>query len=151
LIYLVRHQGLRADELDRLLNRESGLKGVSGISGDMREILAAIEKGDERARLAFEVYTHRLCREIGGMVATLGGLDALVFTAGIGENCSPLRAAVCERLGFLGIRLDAGKNDHPAMDTDIAAAESQVRVLVIRADEDWEIARECHRICSLNS
>jgi acetate kinase len=151
LIYLVRHQGLRADELDRLLNRESGLKGVSGISGDMREILAAIEKGDARARLAFEVYTHRLCREIGGMVATLGGLDALVFTAGIGENCSPLRAAVCERLGFLGIRLDAGKNDHPAMDTDIAAAESQVRVLVIRADEDWEIARECHRICSLNS
>jgi len=147
LIYLVRHQGLRADELDRLLNRESGLKGVSGISGDMREILAAIEKGDDRARLAFEVYTHRLCREIGGMVATLGGLDALIFTAGIGENCSPLRTAVCERLGFLGIRLDAAKNERPAMDTDIAAAESPVRVVVIRADEDWEIARECHRLC----
>ena len=146
LIYLVRHQGLRADELDRLLNRESGLKGVSGISGDMREILAAIERGDERARLAFDVYTHRLCREIGGMVATLGGMDALVFTAGIGENCAPLRAAVCERLAFLGIRLDTGKNDRPAMDTDIATAESPVRVLVIRADEDWEIARECHRI-----
>jgi acetate kinase len=147
LIYLVRHQGLRADELDRLLNRESGLKGVSGISGDMREILGAIEKGDERARLAFEVYTHRLCREIGGMVASLGGIDALTFTAGIGENCAPLRAAVCERLAFLGIRLDAGKNEHPAMDTDIAAAASPVRVLVIRADEDWEIARECHRMC----
>jgi acetate kinase len=147
LIYLVRHQGCRADELDRLLNRESGLKGVSGISGDMREILAAVERGEARARLAFEVYAHRLCREIGGMVASLGGMDALVFTAGIGENCSPLRAAVCEQLGFLGIRLDAGKNHHPAMDSDIAAAESPVRVLVIRADEDWEIARECHRIC----
>ena len=147
LIYLVRHQGLRADELDRLLNRESGLKGVSGISGDMREILDAIDKGDERARLAFDVYAHRLCREIGGMVATLGGMDALVFTAGIGENCAPLRAVVCEKLAFLGIQLDAGKNDHPSMDTDIAASQSPVRVLVIRADEDWEIARECRRLC----
>ncbi len=147
LIYLVRHQGLAADALDRVLNRESGLKGVSGISGDMREILAAIEKGDDRARMAFEVYTHRLCREIGGMVVALGGMDALVFTAGIGENCAPLRAVVSERLAFLGIRLDAAKNQHPEMDTDIAAAESPVRVLVIRADEDWEIARECHRLC----
>jgi acetate kinase len=126
----VRHQGLRADELDRLLNHESGLKGVSGISGDMREILGAIEKDEERARLAFDVYAHRLCREIGGMVVALGGLDALLFTAGIGENCSPLRATVCGRLEFLGIRLDLGKNEHPAMDTDVAAAESAVRVLV---------------------
>jgi acetate kinase len=147
LIYLVRHKGFRADELDRLLNRESGLKGVSGISGDMREILAAIDQGDPRARLAFDVYTHRLCREIGGMVVALGGLDGLVFTAGIGENCAPLRAVVCEKLAFLGVRLDPGKNGHPEMDTDIAAAESAVRVLVIRADEDWEIARECHRVC----
>ena len=144
LIYLVRHQGLKADELDRLLNKESGLKGVSGISGDMREILSAIEKGKERARLAFDVYTHRLCREIGGMVASLGGLDALSFTAGVGENCAPLRAKVCERLSFLGVQLDSMKNEHPSMDTDIAAADSRVRVLVIRANEDWEIARECY-------
>ncbi|MBZ5621982.1 MAG: acetate kinase [Acidobacteriia bacterium] len=147
LIYLVRHQGCPADELDRLLNKESGLKGVSGISGDMREILAAIGRGEARARLAFDVYVHRLCREIGGMVASLGGMDALVFTAGIGENCPPLRAVVCQRLAFLGIRLDAAKNAHPVMDSDIAAAGSLVRVLVIRADEDWEIARECHRLC----
>jgi acetate kinase len=80
-------------------------------------------------------------------VATLGGMDALVFTAGIGENCAPLRAVVCEKLAFLGIQLDAGKNDHPSMDTDIAASQSPVRVLVIRADEDWEIARECRRLC----
>jgi acetate kinase len=146
LIYLVRHKGLLADELDRLLNRESGLKGVSGISGDMREILAAIDGGNQRARLAFDVYAHRVCREIGGMVATLGGLDALVFTAGIGENCAPLRAVVCEKLAFLNIHLDAAKNQHPEMDTDIASASSPVRVLVIRADEDWEIARECHRL-----
>ncbi|HLK66156.1 MAG TPA: acetate kinase [Bryobacteraceae bacterium] len=146
LIYLVRHQGLAADELDRLLNRDSGLKGVSGISGDMREVLAGRDRGDERARLAFDVYTHRLCREIGGMVASLGGLDAVIFTAGIGENSPPVRTAVCERLAFWGIRLDAEKNEHPQVDSDIAAADSPVRVLVIRADEDWEIARECHRI-----
>ena len=90
LIYLVRHKGYDAAQLDRLLNRESGLKGISGISGDMREILAAIERGEARARLAFDMYVHRLCREIGGMVASLGGVDALLFTAGIGENCPPL-------------------------------------------------------------
>src|SRR6185369_11337085 len=78
LIYLVRHMEYRGDELDRELNRNSGLKGVSGISGDMREILAAIQRGDERARLAFDVYTHRVCREIGGMVTSLGGIDVLL-------------------------------------------------------------------------
>jgi acetate kinase len=143
LIYAVRHRGYGAEELDRVLNRESGLMGVSGISGDMREVLAAIDRGDGRARLAFDVYVHRLCREIGGMVAVLGGLDALVFTAGIGENCPPLRAAACHRLAFLGIALDAAKNAAPAMDSDIASPESRVRVLIIRADEDWAIAREC--------
>ena len=145
-IYLVRHLNYRADELDRVLNKESGLKGVSGVSGDMREILAGIERGNERARLAFDVYTHRLCREIGGMAASLGGIDALLFTAGIGENCPPLRAAVCERLEFLGVKLDAGKNACPPMDSDMAAAASKVRVLVIHADEDWQVARECHRL-----
>jgi len=146
LIYLVRHLDYRADELDRLLNQESGLKGVSGISGDMRDILAAIEKGDQRARLAFDVYTHRVCREIGGMVAALGGIDVLLFTAGIGENCPPLRAAVCERMAFLGVKLDTGANAHPGMDSNIAATGSQVRVLVIHADEDWQVARECHQL-----
>ncbi|SPE37435.1 acetate kinase [Candidatus Sulfopaludibacter sp. SbA3] len=146
LIYLVRHKGYDAAELDRLLNRESGLKGISGTSGDMREILSAIDQGNERARLAFDIYVHRLCREIGGMVASLGGLDALLFTAGIGENCPPLRAAVCERLSFWGIKLDVAKNAHTPEDADIAAADSAVRVLVVHTDEDWEIARECVRV-----
>jgi len=146
LIYLVRHLNYRADELDRVLNQESGLKGVSGISADMREILSAIESGDARARLAFDVYAHRVCREIGGMVAALGGLDVLLFTAGIGENCAPLRAAVCERLAFLGVKLDAGLNAPARMDSDIAETGSAVRVLVIHADEDWQVARECHRL-----
>jgi acetate kinase len=146
LIYLVRHKGYDAAQLDRLLNRESGLKGISGISGDMREILAAVDRGETRARLAFDMYVHRLCREIGGMVASLGGLDALLFTAGIGENCPPLRTAVCRQLSFWNIRLDQAKNAQTPEDADIAEPGSVVRVLVVHTDEDWEIARECVRL-----
>ena len=146
LIYLVRHRGYGADQLDRVLNKESGLKGVSGISGDMREVVAAIATGDQRAVLAFDVYVYRLVSEIGAMTASLGGLDALVFTAGIGENCAPLREAVCRRVAFLGIELDLAKNASPRMDSDIAAPNSPVRVVVLHAEEDWEIARECWRM-----
>jgi acetate kinase len=146
LIYLVRSRGYGADQLDRALNKESGLKGVSGLSGDMREIVAAIDRGNPRAKLAFDVYAHRLLREIGAMVASLGGLDALVFTAGIGENCPSLREAVCRSLAFLGLRLDPEKNASPPMDSDIATPDSAARVLVVHAEEDWEIARECWRM-----
>jgi acetate kinase len=148
LIYLMRHRGYTSDDLDRLLNRESGLKGVSGVSADMREVLAAMAAGNGRARLAFDIYLHRLCREVAGMVASLGGIDALVFTAGIGENCVPLRAEACERLAFLGIKLASKANEKPVGDSDIAAPESRVRVLVIHTEEDWEIARECARLLS---
>ncbi len=146
LIYCVRHRGYGADTLDRVLNKESGLKGVSGLSGDMREIIDAKERGNQRAALAFDVYAYRLMREIGAMTASLGGLDVLVFTAGIGEKCAPLREVVCGRLDFLGVRLDPGRNASPAMDSDIATADSRVRVVVLHAEEDWEIARECWRI-----
>jgi acetate kinase len=91
----------------------------------MREVLAAMERGNARARLAFEIYTHRLVREIGAMIAVLGGLDALVFTGGIGENCAPLRDRVAAQLAFL-----------------------KPRVLVVHAEEEWEIARECWHLTS---
>jgi len=145
LLYLIRRQGLTADQLDEILNRKSGLLGVSGASGDMREILEAIEKGNARARLAYDIYAHRLTQEVGSMLAVLGGVDAIVFTGGIGENCAPLRQVVCEQLAFLGLKLDAAKNAQPDLDQNIAAAGSSLQVLVIRADEDWEIARECQR------
>jgi acetate kinase len=145
LIHLLRRDGYTADRLDKVLNQESGLKGVSGVSGDMREILNAMDNGNPRARLAFDIYTHRLCREVGAMLAVLGGVDLLVFTGGVGENCAPLRERVCRQLGFLGLRLDEEKNARREKDEDIAAPDSAVRVLVIRAEEDWEIARECHR------
>ena len=142
LLYLLR-QGHTSAEIDRILNRESGLKGISGSSGDMRDIAAAIARGDKRAQLAFDIYVHRVRFHIGAMLAALGGLDALVFTAGVGENSAPLREAVCAAFGFLGLELDTHKNEAKPQDEDIAARDSQVRVLVIQAQEDWAIAREC--------
>ncbi len=146
LIYLARHRGCSPDQLDRILNEESGLKGISGVSADMREIFSAMEGGNHRARLAFDVFTHRLCREIGGMLASLGGVDALVFTAGIGENSPQVRASVARRFGFLGLKVDEEKNAGAPVDQDIATADSSVRLLVVHTDEDWEIVRECGRI-----
>jgi acetate kinase len=146
LIYLMRHQGCSAADIDRILNRESGLKGVSGLSGDMRELLAAISAGNERARLAFDVFTHRLVREVGAMTAVLDGLDALVFTGGIGENCAPLRERVCRQLSFLGVKLDEQRNAQAKSGVNLALPESSVAVLAVHAEEEWEIARECYRL-----
>ena len=104
---------LAGEQLDELLNRRSGLLGISGISGDMRQIVAS--KDDHpRAKLAFEIFVHRLRSCIGSMIAALGGIDALVFTAGIGENSPEVRAAACANFGFLRMALDAEKNGQPA-------------------------------------
>ena len=127
LLWLQRSQGLAADELERALDRESGLLGVSGVSPDMREVLAAAAAGDERARLAVDVYVHRLRATIGAMTAALGGLDALAFTGGVGEHSAEIRERTCAGLGHLGL----GGN---------------VEVLVIEAREDLEIAAEVRRV-----
>jgi acetate kinase len=148
LTYLMRQDNLSGHELDDLLNKQSGLLGISGISSDMREIVAAMKKGHARAKLAFEIFVHRLQSSIGAMIGVLGGLDALVFTAGIGENSPEVRAAACSTLKFAGLQLDAAKNAQPAADQDISQPESKFGVLVIRAQEDWAIARECWRLTS---
>ncbi|HLY18405.1 MAG TPA: acetate/propionate family kinase [Bryobacteraceae bacterium] len=146
IIHLVRHLGYRAEELDRVLNKESGLRGVSGISGDMRAVMEAMDRGEVRAQLAFDVFVHRLCAEIGAMLSSLGGLDALVFTAGVGENSPRVRARAAEAFAFLGVKLDASKNAASPVDADVAAADSAVRVLVVHTREEWEIARESFRV-----
>src|SRR5580658_216556 len=146
VIHLVRHLGLSAEELDRVLNKESGLRGVSGVSGDMRAVLAGVDSGNSRAQLAFDVYVHRLQSEIGAMIASLGGLDALVFTAGVGENSPQLRAKAVEAFAFLGVKLDAAKNAQSPPDADISTADSAVRVLVVHTQEEWEIARDAFRV-----
>ena len=143
LIHLLRQPDMDVEKLDRLLNRESGLLGVSGISADLRPVLKAIAEGNQQAQLAFDVYVHSLRSHIGSMLASLGGLDALVFTAGVGENAPTVRAAACEGFEFLGLKLDLDKNNQRLMDVDIAKPNSAVRVLVIHTQEDWEIAREC--------
>ncbi|GAC1458000.1 MAG: acetate kinase [Chamaesiphon sp.] len=146
LIYLLREYGYNADKLDEILNRNSGLKGISGLSGDMRDIQKPREAGDFRAQLAFDMYVHVLCRQCGGMLATLGGLDALVFTAGVGENSAAIREAACKQFGFLGLKLDFEKNDRSLPDCDIAAVDSSVRVLIVHTEEDWAIAQECRNL-----
>ncbi len=148
LTYLMRGTNLSGQEIDDMLNKKSGLLGISGVSSDMREITVAMKQGHARATLAFEIFVHRLRTGIGAMAAALGGVDALIFSAGIGENSPEVRAATCETLGFLGVTLDAGKNAKPALDADISAPGSRARVLVIRAQEDWAIARECWRLAS---
>jgi acetate kinase len=143
LTYLMRQGRLQAQEIDDVLNKESGLLGISGISGDMREIVASMKRGHSRAKLAFDIYVHRLQSGIGAMVAVLGGIDVLVFSAGVGENSAEVRDAACKQLGFLGLKLDDAANAQHPSDRDIAAPDSSVRVLIIRAQEDWAIAREC--------
>jgi acetate kinase len=120
LIWLQRHQGITADELDDALEHRSGVAGLSGLSGDMRELLDAVDRGDERARLAYDVYVHRLRSQIAAMVAAAGGIDALVFTGGIGEHSRRVRDDACAGLTVV----------HGA------------QVLVIAAREDLELAAQ---------
>lgn len=143
LIHLLREKNYTADKLDNVLNKASGLSGISGISGDMRQILAGISQGNSRAQLAFDIYIHRLKSYIGSMVASLEGLDVLVFTAGVGENSQEVRKEVCDRLQFFGVKIDAEKNSQKPVDVDISTFDSKVRVLVIHTQEDWQIACEC--------
>jgi acetate kinase len=149
LTYLLRQSHLDAQDLDKMLNQQSGLLGVSGVSSDMRDILTCMRHGHKRAKLAFDIYVHRLRAAIGGMAAVLGGMDVLVFTAGVGENAAEVRAAACRGLDFLGLRLFEQTNAQPSLDQDVSAPESRVRVLVIRAEEDWAIAKECWRLLQL--
>jgi acetate kinase len=151
LTFLMRQGQLQAHEIDDLLNQKSGLLGISGISGDMREILAGVKQGHPRARLAFDIYAHRLQAGIGAMVAVLGGIDALVFTAGVGENSPEVRSAAWGKLEYLGLKLDAAANAQPSVDEDVGAPDSQVRILVIRAQEDWAIAGECWKLTHLTA
>lgn len=146
LLYLQREYHLSPDELDHMLNHESGLKGISGLSSDMRDILRASQQGNHRAQLALDLYIHRLRAEIGAMIISLEGLDVLTFTGGIGEHVPEVRARACATLGFLGITLDEAKNAAVSGDQDIATTTSTTRVLVVHTQEEWEIARCCNQL-----
>ena len=142
LLYLQRNAGMTVDEVDDLLNRRSGVLGLSGM-GDMREVVAAAAHGDQGARLALDVYAHRLRHYIGAYLAVLGGADALVFTAGVGENGQEVRSAALAGLSGLGIELDAAANALPTRGPRrISPAGARIEVLVIPTDEEFQIARE---------
>jgi acetate kinase len=136
LLYLMDYQKMDVKALTRLLYKESGLLGVSGISQDMRVLL---DSPAPEAREAVDLFCYRVVREIGSLTAALGGLDALVFTGGIGEHGAPVRAMVCAQLGWLGLRLNPAANDANA--SKISAADSQIDVCVIPTNEEWIIAR----------
>ncbi len=142
LLDVQQRRKLSAAQVDKALNHESGLLGISGVSSDYRQVKAAADKGNERAALALTMFADRIRATIGAYAVTLGGIDAMVFTAGIGEHAADLRAAVCEGLQILGLRLDAGRNAACAPDADIASPDSPGRILVVRTQEELMIARE---------
>ena len=148
LLWVQRHGKLDAEEIETALEHDSGLLALGG-RADMREILAGIETGDERCRFALDVYLHRLVAAVAAMAASMGGIDALVFTGGVGEHLSQIRAEACDRLTFLGIELDQAMNSSAAGDTVLSAASARVSVVLVTAREDIEIARHVRSILAL--
>jgi acetate kinase len=142
LMWLLRHGGVSADELNTALEHRSGLAGLSGTTGDLRDVLACRAAGDPDCALAFDVFVHHLCREIAAMTAAVGGLEALVFTGGIGEHAPVVRAEVGTRLAYLGVVVDPGRNANAGGDADISADAAAVRTVVVTAREDLEISRQ---------
>lgn len=145
LLHLLRYGGQTVDSLDQMLNHESGLAGLSGTTGDMRTVLAGVDAGDSRALLALDVFVHHARCGIAAMAASMGGADAIVFTGGIGEHVPRVRSGICATLAFLGVALDDALNALPTGDADVSHAHARTRVLVIAAEENWMIARECLR------
>jgi acetate kinase len=147
LLYLLQHKGLDASQLDKALNHESGLLGVSGFSSDMRQVLSELPHNPD-ARLAVDLFVHRIRQTVGGMVATLGGIDALVFTAGVGEHAPEIRRQVCENMDFLGLKIDRHANENCQPDADISMSSSAARILVISTREDLTIVRQTLQVLS---
>lgn len=149
LTFISQKENLRANDVSDLLNKRSGVLGVSGVSSDMRELEAAIKSGNERAILAMEMYNYRIKKYVGSYAAALGGLDILVFTGGVGENQWGTRSAVCENMKFLGIKLDESKNiGMRGKEMVISAHDSKVTVIVVPTDEELMIARDTLTILS---
>jgi len=143
LLFLERNLDWTPQDVDELINKKSGLLGVSGISSDMRDIEEAVAAGNSRAALALDIFCYRVKKYIGAYAAAMGGLDALVFTGGIGENSETVRFRVCEGMEFLGLRIDPEENRARVLeDRDISRPDGRVRILVIPTNEERMIARE---------
>ena len=142
MLHVQQHHGLSPEQVEAALNRNAGLLGVSGISGDMRQVLAAAREGQDQARLALGIYTHRVRQAVGALAVTMGGVDALVFTAGVGEHAAEVRASICSGLECLGLELDAQANAAARPDEDVGRPGSRGRILVIATREEVTMLRD---------
>ncbi len=146
--YIMAKEELSIPDINTLLNKHSGLVGISGESSDMREILQAVEEGDRKAKYAYDVYTYRIKKYIGAYSAAMGGVDVIVFTGGIGENAFQVRADVCKDMEYLGIEIDNEKNKNAKKESIITTEDSKVKVLKIPTNEELVIAMDTERIVS---
>jgi len=144
--YIMEKEGLNGQQVNDLLNKKSGMQGLSGVSSDFRDIGAAAKEGNKRAQAALDIYVYHVVGYIGRYAANMKGLDALVFTAGVGENDTYIREKVCEYLGFLGIDIDMNKNSQRGTAMDISQPNAKTRVLVVPTNEELVIARDTKTI-----
>lgn len=144
--YLMKKEGWSSEELDNFLNKKCGVLGLSGVSSDFRDIEAASEEGNEQAKLALDRFAYNVKSYIGAYAAVLNGVDAIVFTAGLGENSASMRAAICSNMDYLGVKIDEDKNQTRGVEADVSAEGSKVRVLVIPTNEEVMIARDTMEI-----
>jgi len=142
----MKKEGLEADEVDNILNKKSGLLGVSGVSNDSRDVKEAAKNGNERAELARKLFNYRVKKYIGSYAAAMGGVDAIVFTAGIGENAKDVRKDVMEDMEFLGVEIDEKANDVRGETREISTKDSKVKVFTIPTNEELVIARDTEEI-----
>ena len=147
LQYIMKNDGIDIEEMTNILNKKSGLLGVSGVSSDMRDLTAAAVAGNERAQLAHKMLTYRLKKYIASYAAAMGGVDAIVFTGGIGENDNVVRKAAVEGLEFMGVKLDEEKNAVTRNDGFIQAEDSKVKIMVVKTNEELAIARDTLELC----
>lgn len=146
VLWLLQRGGLSVGDVENALDNGSGLLGLSGVSGDLRAVLAAADAGDERSALAYSVYLHRLRAAVAAMAAAMGGLDGIVFTGGVGENSARLRRDACRGLGFLGLAIDDDANEQASGDRLVSSASASASVTVVSAREDLEIARQVREV-----
>ena len=140
--YIMKKENLTVDEMDNILNKKSGVLGISGVSSDFRDIEEAAEHGNDRAETALDVFAYKVAKRIGAYAAAMNGVDAIVFTAGLGENSGTTRRAICDYLGFLGVHIDSYNNSLRGKALEISATDSRVRVFVIPTNEELVIARD---------
>ena len=145
-VFLMEKLNMSGSEINDLLNKHSGVAGISGVSSDFRDVEAAAAQGNKRAQLALDAFYYKVIKYIGAYSAAMNGIDAVIFTAGLGENSPEMREVVCDGLTYLGVQLDKSKNNVRGKEGDLAVADSPVRILLVPTNEELMIARETKEI-----